>query len=597
MLWVHSLRPRIVPRMDLHAAVERCFAAGREATFDDVFRLDEVLDGLPLPVYCPLPSTHASFFFVALAWASKCFTVRPDEEAAAAARPGWPASLRNVPVAAGAGAEAPLPRPARLPTPVALNAQFQEVGILEPDSSRTVLQVTEGRIHSELSGVDLRWLVPLWAEDAADDESADEAAWTARVRAVAEVRIAEVGTKVARAHRDAGLAAQQWKRTLEAAEATAARARSAALALLDDETASPVTKDKAMVAQDAAQEALNAIQARPITAPDPRRLPHLQADALVRDMPSCAPGPEIALTPPFDLVEPSRADADSEAKQRGFASATAMREWEMADGARPDRRVPLECCLWLLTAPETLPLSLQWRCEGCKAPREAAKSQAWWSLPDVLVLPLQRFEHLPTGGTQKNNTAIAYPLALDMAPFLDPDSPDVGSPDRCEFSLFAVACHAGRLGSGHYTALVRSALNGSWWRADDGSVMELKTLSQHHGRADPAPASSAARADEGHGGETDEEDAALALQELEELVQSRSAYVLFYLRTSELPKASEALRARLEGMGVTQVTEAPVPAASQGREGEPGTRVTSRRSAGRRRTSGRSAAAGGAAQT
>ncbi|KAA0150313.1 hypothetical protein FNF29_05325 [Cafeteria roenbergensis] len=593
VLWVQSLRPRIVPRMDVHAAVERCFAAEREATFDDVYRLEEVLDGLPLPVFCPLAATHASFFFVALAWARMCYAARPSEEAASAARPGWPVSLRGVPIAAGPGPDAALALPARLPTPVTLNSKCQEVGPLEPDSSRPVLEVADGELRAKMSGADLRWLVPLWTDDASDDEAMDEAAWTASVRAKAEARIAEAAIEVARAHRDVGLAAQQWKRALDSAEDTSSRARSAASALADDETATAAAKDKALVALDAAHEALAAIRSRPITAPDPRRLPHLHADALVRDPPVCAPGPEIALTPPFELVEPSREDSEGEARQRGFESSAAMQEWEAADGSRPDRRVPLECCLRLLTTPETLPLSLQWRCEGCKAPREATKSQAWWSLPDVLVLPLQRFEHLPTGFMQKNNTPIAYPLALDMAPFLDPDSPDADSPARCEFSLFAVACHAGRLGSGHYTALVRSALNGSWWRADDGSVMELKTLAQHHGRT---PAAAARRGSGGQAGERDGEEGELALLELEELVQSPSAYVLFYLRTSELPKASEALRAKLAEMGVQKLTEAPVPAASQEPEAEPGSKVTSRRAAGRRQGAARAAAAVGGAE-
>lgn len=54
--------------------------------------------------------------------------------------------------------------------------------------------------------------------------------------------------------------------------------------------------------------------------------------------------------------------------------------------------VSLEECWDRFTQPETLDEENQWYCPSCKDHVQARKTLEVWSLPDVLVLHLKRFE-------------------------------------------------------------------------------------------------------------------------------------------------------------------------------------------------------------
>jgi ubiquitin carboxyl-terminal hydrolase 4/11/15 len=62
-------------------------------------------------------------------------------------------------------------------------------------------------------------------------------------------------------------------------------------------------------------------------------------------------------------------------------------------GRGKDGRIHLEDCLKLMTEEETLGEDNTWYCSDCKDHKQASKTLALWSAPDVLILHLKRFSY------------------------------------------------------------------------------------------------------------------------------------------------------------------------------------------------------------
>jgi len=100
-----------------------------------------------------------------------------------------------------------------------------------------------------------------------------------------------------------------------------------------------------------------------------------------------------------------------------------------------------------------------------------------WSLPEVLIVHLKRFEqqrygNTGFGGLKKVDTVVDFPDELDMSPY----SLHVGE-EGARYSLFAVSNHSGGMGGGHYYAYARGGTGPieerSWYEYNDSSVRAM----------------------------------------------------------------------------------------------------------------------------
>ena len=107
------------------------------------------------------------------------------------------------------------------------------------------------------------------------------------------------------------------------------------------------------------------------------------------------------------------------------------------------------------TSEEELDEGNEWYCPKCKCQRRAFKKLEVWRLPDVLILHLKRFSQ-GKYRRKKLELGVNFPLeGLDMTEYMVAASPHRND-DHNVYDLFAVSCHSGGLGGGHYTASVRN---------------------------------------------------------------------------------------------------------------------------------------------
>ncbi|POY76380.1 hypothetical protein BMF94_0577 [Rhodotorula taiwanensis] len=112
-------------------------------------------------------------------------------------------------------------------------------------------------------------------------------------------------------------------------------------------------------------------------------------------------------------------------------------------------------CLKSFTLPENLPSVFSCAACGDGVPT-ATKRLSIKSLPSVLCVQFKRFEI--TNQAHKIDSPIAYPLTIDMGPYLTDhlDYPASFKPSAStRFALMAVIAHEGTLTQGHYTAYIR----------------------------------------------------------------------------------------------------------------------------------------------
>lgn len=127
-----------------------------------------------------------------------------------------------------------------------------------------------------------------------------------------------------------------------------------------------------------------------------------------------------------------------------------------------------------------------YKCESCKALREATKQLQLFSYPRMLLLGLKRFE--TRGGSKGGNKSCELYSSrkvstrvrldarerLDLGPFCNPEGLKAAAaagqlPPLYE--LLAVADHTGYIHGGHYTARGRCLLEGSWMEFNDSLVL------------------------------------------------------------------------------------------------------------------------------
>ncbi|KAK9768405.1 ubiquitin-specific protease doa4 [Basidiobolus ranarum] len=150
--------------------------------------------------------------------------------------------------------------------------------------------------------------------------------------------------------------------------------------------------------------------------------------------------------------------------------------------------VTLKDCLNEFVREEVLDGDDAWFCSKCKEHRKAIKSLTISKLPDVLLIHIKRFSFNGPFRDKLNNL-VTYPLRdLDLSHYLPP-SPNRPTP---HYNLYGVSNHMGGLNGGHYTAHIKNGYRDQWHYFDDSRVSVCE----------------------------------------ESQVKSKSAYILFYVRST-----------------------------------------------------------------
>lgn len=93
-------------------------------------------------------------------------------------------------------------------------------------------------------------------------------------------------------------------------------------------------------------------------------------------------------------------------------------------------------------------------CPGCKKPQQATKKLDLWRLPEILVVHLKRFS-FSRFFKNKLETYVDFPIDdLDLSTYVA----HINSHSSNHYELYAISCHYGSLGGGHYTAFVRVSI-------------------------------------------------------------------------------------------------------------------------------------------
>jgi ubiquitin carboxyl-terminal hydrolase 8 len=134
--------------------------------------------------------------------------------------------------------------------------------------------------------------------------------------------------------------------------------------------------------------------------------------------------------------------------------------------------IPLDDCLEKFTEGEQLDENNSWYCPKCLKHVCALKMLALWTIPDILIIHLKRFQYENRDGgvfRSKLEDRVVFPTQnLDMTKYvlgpIDSSSPPI-------YDLFGVSEHSGiTANSGHYTATVKNCKDGKWYRFNDSHV-------------------------------------------------------------------------------------------------------------------------------
>jgi len=123
-----------------------------------------------------------------------------------------------------------------------------------------------------------------------------------------------------------------------------------------------------------------------------------------------------------------------------------------------------------------------------------------YKTPEFLIIHFKRFSHQRNTmfGSRKINLQIDFPVeSLDMSSYLvEGPALDGLVGQRYMYDLYAISNHYGTLNAGHYTAFCKNPIANKWYEFDDSQVRNAGTT----------------------------------LQDVQNTVMTKAAYVLFYRR-------------------------------------------------------------------
>jgi ubiquitin C-terminal hydrolase len=110
-----------------------------------------------------------------------------------------------------------------------------------------------------------------------------------------------------------------------------------------------------------------------------------------------------------------------------------------------------------------------WFNEDLGKKQSVFKRLVYWSLPDVMILDIKRFEYSPeTRLYVKNQTAIRIPVeSVDFSKYVEGYNKE-----SYVYDLFGICNHHGDENFGHYTSTVKTA-SSKWYNFNDTNVKEV----------------------------------------------------------------------------------------------------------------------------
>lgn len=130
----------------------------------------------------------------------------------------------------------------------------------------------------------------------------------------------------------------------------------------------------------------------------------------------------------------------------------------------PTSSTTLEACLEQYCQAEILEGENAWYNDKTREKERVRRQIKFWSLPDILIIDLKRWNH----AGQKKNQLVQTPLTnINLSKF-------VCGYDSASYvyDLYGVCNHSGGASGGHYTATIKNA-NGKWYNFNDTMVKEL----------------------------------------------------------------------------------------------------------------------------
>lgn len=126
-------------------------------------------------------------------------------------------------------------------------------------------------------------------------------------------------------------------------------------------------------------------------------------------------------------------------------------------------------CFDLYVEGEILENENAWFNEETKSKQNVKKKISYWSLPNILVVDMKRFN----SRNIKNQILVDFPLEnLNLSKYV------IGyKKDSYVYDLYGICNHSGNVFGGHYTSYVKNA-NDKWYHFNDTIVTEITNKSQ-----------------------------------------------------------------------------------------------------------------------
>ena len=111
------------------------------------------------------------------------------------------------------------------------------------------------------------------------------------------------------------------------------------------------------------------------------------------------------------------------------------------------------------------PEQIVWINENTKQKEIAERSMSFWSLPEIMIIDLKRWN----GHKSKQNQLVTVPLSnVNFSTYISGYHPE-----SYVYDLYGVCNHSGGVLGGHYTSYIKNA-NGKWYEFNDTFVNEMK---------------------------------------------------------------------------------------------------------------------------
>ena len=141
-----------------------------------------------------------------------------------------------------------------------------------------------------------------------------------------------------------------------------------------------------------------------------------------------------------------------------------------------DETKTIDDCMDLFVCEEELSGSDKWYCPKCKTHVNATKKLDLWMLPPILIVNLKRFEFTKKGKRMK----ILKPIGYDLAQWKLSTFVRGNQTSSQVYDLYATINHYGDKNHGHYTAYACNRMDDKWYEFNDSrcSMMEDDDLSE-----------------------------------------------------------------------------------------------------------------------